>query len=58
VGDEHDGHVAAALQVTDQLEDLRLRRDIERRRWFVGDEHGRLERQRHGDHGALALTAG
>jgi hypothetical protein len=30
MGDEHDGHVAAALQVADQFKDLRLRRDVER----------------------------
>ncbi len=58
MGDEHDGHVAAALQVADQFEDLRLRRDIERGGRFVGHQHGRLERQRHGDHRALALAAG
>ena len=58
MGDEHDGHVAAALQVADQFEDLRLRRDVERGGRFVGDQHGGLERQRHGDHRALALAAG
>ena len=57
VGDEHDGHVAAALQIADQLEDLRLRRDLERRGRLVGHQHGRLQRQRHGDHRALALAS-
>ncbi len=58
VSDEHHRHVAATLQVSDQLQDLRLRRDVQRRRRFVGDQHGRLQRQRHGDHHALALAAG
>ena len=58
VGDEHHRHVAATLQVADQLENLRLRRDVQRRRRLVGDQHGRLQRQRHGDHRALTLAAG
>ena len=48
----------ALLQVADQLQDLRLRRDVERGGRLVGDQQLRLERQRHGDHRALALAAG
>ncbi len=58
MGDEHHRHVAATLQVADQFQDLRLRRDVERRGRLVGDQHGRFERQRHGDHRALTLAAG
>ncbi len=42
----------------DERKDLRLRRHVERRRRLVGDEYLRIERQGHGDHGALALAAG
>ena len=47
----------ALLQIADQRQDLRLRRDVERGRRFVGDQHPGIERQRHRDHGALALAA-
>ena len=47
-----------ALQVTDQLQDLRLGGDVERGRRLVRDQHGGLERQCHRDHHALALAAG
>ena len=57
MGDEHHRHVAAALQVADQFEDLRLRGDVERGRRLVGHQHRRLERQRHRDHRALPLAA-
>ena len=49
---------ALALQFADQVQDLRLRRDVERRGRLVGDQQLRLEDQRHGDHRALALPAG
>jgi hypothetical protein len=57
MGDEHDGHVPAFLQVTHQFQDLRLGGDIECRGRLVGHQNGRLECQRHGNHGALALAA-
>ena len=58
VGDEQDSSSLATLQIADQLQDLRLRRDIEGRRRLVRDQNPRLERKRHGDHGPLALAAG
>ena len=58
MGDEHHRHVATALQVADQFQDLRLRRDVERGGRLVGDQHGRFERKRHGDHRPLTLAAG
>ena len=57
VGDEHHAHPLATLNVPDQLQDLRLRGDVECCRRFVGDQDSRLERQGHGDHHALALAA-
>ena len=58
MGDEHDRHAEAALQVGQQLEDLRLDGHVERRGGLVGDQDFRAVGQRHGDHDALALAAG
>ena len=41
-----------------QLEHLRLDRDVERRRRLVGDQQLRVAGQRHGDHHPLAHAAG
>jgi hypothetical protein len=58
VGDEQEGELHLCLQVEQQIDHLRLDRDIERRDAFVGDDHLRLERQRARDADALALAAG
>ena len=58
VRDEHDGHVVLALQVTHEVEDLRLDRHVEGRGGFIGDEDGGFAGQGHGDHGALQHAAG
>ena len=58
VRDQQHGHAALALQRLQQLEDLRLDGDVERGGRLVGDQQVRLVGQRHGDHDALALTAG
>ena len=47
-----------ALQVEDQVEDLRLDGDVERGGRLVGDQHLRIAGERHGDHRALAHAAG
>ena len=47
-----------ALQLAQQVEDLRLDRHVERGRRLVGDQQLRLAGQRHGDHHALAHAAG
>ena len=57
MGDEHDRGLAALLQVADQFQDLRLRGDVERGGRLVRDQQLWIERQRHRDHGALALAA-
>ena len=44
--------------VVDQIEDLGLDRDVERRRRLVGDQQLRLVGERHRDHHALAHAAG
>ena len=48
---------SSALQLGEQLQDLRLHGDVERRRRLVGDQQVRLVGERHGDHHALALPA-
>ena len=57
VGDEEHRHVEPALQLGEQLQDLRLHRHVERRGRLVGDEEVGLVGERHGDHHALALAA-
>ncbi len=57
VRDDHDRHAEPGLQLAQQVENLGLHRHVERRRRFVGDENLRLRRDRHRDHGALALAA-
>ena len=37
VGDQHDGHPVALLEIEQQVENLRLGRHIKRRRRLVGD---------------------
>ena len=58
MGDEHHRHAVAGLQLLDQLEDLGLGGDVERRGRLVGDQQLGLAGQRHGGHGALAHAAG
>ena len=49
---------SSLLQLADQLEDLRLDRDVERRGRLVGDQELRRAGERHRDHHALAHAAG
>ena len=57
VRDQHQAHAVLALQVAQQVEDLRLDRDVERGRRLVGDQVVGLGGQRHRDHHALLLAA-
>jgi len=57
VRDEQHGHAGLALQVGEQVEDLPAQRHVERRGGLVGEQQRGLARERHGDHGALALAA-
>ena len=56
--DEHDGGVDAILEVAQQVEDLRLNGHVERRGGLIGDDELGAACKRHGDHDALAHTAG
>src|SRR5699024_11009794 len=56
VGDHHERHAEIRLKLTNEIQDLRLCRHIQRRGWLVSDQHLRVADERHRDHGALAHT--
>src|SRR3989442_10056208 len=58
VGDQDDRHVELVLQLAREVQDLRLDGDVQRGGGLVRDQDGRVARQRHGDHDALAHAAG
>ena len=58
VGHEEVGEPERLLQILEQVQDLRLHGDVERRDGLVADQHARLERQRAGDAEPLPLPAG
>jgi serine kinase of HPr protein (carbohydrate metabolism regulator) len=58
VGDEQIGKAEAALQVLQQVDDLRLDRDVEGGDRLVAHDQVGIDRQRAGDADALALAAG
>ncbi len=58
VGDEHDRQAEPPLQVAQQVQHLRLDRDVERRHRLVGDQQLRVQRERARHADALALAAG
>ena len=51
------GELQARLQLEQQVQHLRLDRDVERRDRLVGDDQARVGGQRAGDADALALAA-
>src|ERR1019366_3517284 len=55
--DHHDGHAEAALQVPQQLEDLRLDRYVKGGRRLVGNQHLGVAGERQRDHHALGHAA-
>src|SRR3984957_1864094 len=58
VGDEDIGQTELALQVGEQVQDLRLDRHVQRGHRLVTDDQLRVERERPGDADALTLAAG
>ena len=58
VGDEHDAGAEVVLDALDDVEDLRLHGDVERRRRLVGDQHVGVVGDGDGDHHPLAHAAG
>jgi hypothetical protein len=57
VGDEEDSHPDLVAHLGEQLEDLCLDRDVERRGRLVGDQDLGLAAQRHRDHHPLTHAA-
>jgi hypothetical protein len=57
VAHEHHGHVALAPLLVEQVEDLRLHRDVERGGGLVGEQQLGAARQGDGDDDALAHAA-
>ena len=57
VGNEQYRHATAFLQLTQQVEDLRLYRHVERGGRLVRDQQFRIAGERHGDHHALFHAA-
>ncbi len=58
MGDEDEARPQFVAQLADQLEDLRLDGDVERRRRLVGDHERGRPGYRHGDHDPLTETTG
>ena len=57
MADEDVGEVELVLQVGEEVEDLRLHREVEGGDRLVEHQQGRVEHQRAGDGDALALAA-
>ena len=55
--DEEIGQAEVALQLREQVDDLRAHADVESRDWFVGHDELRTQRQGAGDANALALPS-
>ena len=58
VRDEHDGRAPARADLTEQIKNMRLHGDVERRGRLVGKQHEWIQSQRHGQHAALTHAAG
>ena len=58
VRDEQDAHADLLLQAAQEIQNLGLDGDVERRGRLVGDEQRGVARQRQRDHDALAHAAG
>jgi len=58
VRDEDHGQSLLALQLREQVQDLRLHRDVQRRHRFVAYQDARSRNERACNAAALALTAG
>jgi CheY-like chemotaxis protein len=58
VGNEQDAAFVPRPQLLEELEDLRLRRDVQGRGRLVRDDEGRFERKRHCDQKGLQRVSG
>jgi hypothetical protein len=58
MGDQEEAHALLGHEPLQQVEDLRLRGDVERGGRLIGDQEPRVQRDGHGDADPLALAAG
>ena len=58
VGDQDQAHLALLAELGEQVHDLGLDGHVQRGGRLVGDQHRRVERERHRDHDALPHAAG
>ena len=56
--DPDDTQTNLVAQLLDEFYDLGLDGHIQSRGWFIGDQHGRITSQRHGNHHPLAHSSG
>ena len=56
--DQQDRRPELGAELANEIEDLRLDRDVEGRRRLVGDQQARPHREPHRDHRALLQPAG
>ena len=57
MGNHQHGHAVLALQVAQQIQNLRAHRHVEGGGWLIGQQQLGLASQRHSNHRALALAA-
>ena len=58
MGNKQNRCTEPMFQVSHQVQDLRLDRNVEGSCWFVGNQDRRRAGQRHRDHDSLAHAAG
>jgi hypothetical protein len=56
MGDQEDCDVPLSAKPEQEIEDLRLDRDVEHRYWLVADQRLRLDHYRRGDRHPLSLS--
>jgi hypothetical protein len=57
VGDKKKRHAEISLQLTEEREQIRLGRHVQRRRWLIGDQQARAAHESHGDNRSLPHAA-
>ena len=57
MGDEDDCGAVLTLHVGNQAKNLRMHGNIERSRWFVGNDEARIARKSHGNEHPLTHAA-
>ena len=58
VGDQHHSHPSFGLKAPEEVQNLCLGGNVERGRWFIGDEQPRITRKCKGNHRPLTQATG